>query len=129
MVNSAHMAALALAAAVALGGVITRAQAKVDVTGKWLLQVTTDAAGTTTPTVTFQQEGEGLTGHYSSETLGEAEVTGTIKGQAIVWSFNVDMQGQSLGVKYEGTVESATTMKGTIDLSGLGSGTFSGKKQ
>lgn len=120
---------VALVAAMALGSVIARAQAKLDITGKWVFSVTTDAGGTTTPTVTFKQDGENLTGHYSSETLGEADFTGTLKGQTIAFSFNVDMQGQSLGVKYDGTVESATTMKGTIDLSGLATGTFSGKKQ
>ncbi len=127
--NTMRGVGVALAAALALGGVIARAQAKFDVTGKWVLEVTTDAGGTTTPSVTFKQDGETLTGHYSSETLGEAEIAGTIKGQAIVWSFNADAQGQSLGVKYEGTVESPTSMKGTIDLSGLATGTFTGKKQ
>src|SRR5262249_3539862 len=52
---------------------------KVDVTGKWLFNVQTDA-GSGTPTVTLKQEGEKLTGHYSSQNFGEQELTGTVKG-------------------------------------------------
>ena len=46
---------------------------KVDVSGKWLFNVTTDA-GTGTPTVTLKQTGDSLSGHYSSQTLGEADL-------------------------------------------------------
>lgn len=62
------------------------AQGKVDLTGKWALEVNTEAGGTTNPTVTLKQDGAGLTGHYSSSTLGEAEIKGTVKGQAITFS-------------------------------------------
>ena len=51
---------------------------RVDVTGKWVFTVQTDA-GSGTPTVTLKQEGEKLSGHYSSQNLGEAELTGTVK--------------------------------------------------
>ena len=50
-------------------------------TGKWVFKVET-AAGSGTPTMTFKQEGEKLTGHYSGQ-LGEADLTGTVKGEAI----------------------------------------------
>jgi len=46
--------------------------AKVDVTGKWAFNVET-AAGSGTPTITFTQDGEKLTGKYSGQ-LGEAVV-------------------------------------------------------
>ena len=123
------MAVVALAAVVARGGAPVSAQAKGNVTGKWAREVTTDAGGTTTPTVTFTQEGEKLTGRYESATLGNAEITGEVKGQAITFGFNADLQGTAVAVTYAGTIESATTMKGTIDLAGLATGTFSGKKQ
>jgi hypothetical protein len=102
--------------------------AKVDVTGKWTFTVQTDA-GTGEPTVTLKQEGEKLTGHYSSQTLGEADLTGTVKGQQIQFSFTANAQGTSLEVKYSGTVESKDALKGTVDLGGLGSGTFTAKRQ
>src|SRR5262245_6151159 len=77
-----------------------RAQgAKVDVTGKWAFSVQTDA-GTGTPTVTLKQEGEKLTGHYSSQTFGEVDLTGTVKGNKIEFGFTGDLQGTKLEVKY-----------------------------
>ena len=68
--------------------------AKVDVTGKWAFAVET-GAGTGTPTMTFKQDGEKLTGHYSGQ-LGEADLTGTVKGQDIEFKFTVDAQGMTL---------------------------------
>jgi hypothetical protein len=102
--------------------------AKVDLTGKWTFTVTTDA-GTGEPAVTLKQDGEKLTGHYSSQVLGEADLTGTVKGQKIEFAFTADAQGTKLEVKYSGTVESKDALKGTVDLGGLGSGTFTAKRQ
>jgi len=104
-----------------------QAAAKVDVTGKWLFAVDT-SAGSGTPTFTFKQDGEKLTGHYSGQ-LGEAELTGTVKGQAISFTFTGDAQGNQIDAAYSGTVESKDAMKGTVKLAGLGEGTFTGKRQ
>jgi phage gp45-like len=104
------------------------AQQKLNITGKWVFEVQTDA-GTGTPTVTFKQDGEKITGHYSSMTLGEADLTGTLKGQALTFNFQADLQGQAVPVTYTATVDSNTTMKGTIDIGGAATGTFTGKKQ
>src|SRR2546421_451442 len=101
---------------------------KVDVTGKWLFNVQTDA-GSGTPTVTLKQDGEKLTGHYSSATLGEAELTGTVKGQDVKFSFSADAGGQSIQVTYTGTVDGKDSMKGSVDLGGLAQGTFTAKRQ
>ena len=99
-----------------------------DLTGKWLFNVQTDA-GTGTPTVTLKQDGEKLTGHYSSQTLGEADLTGSVKGQDIKFSFNADVQGNALVVTYTGTIESKDALKGSVDLGGLAQGTFTAKRQ
>jgi hypothetical protein len=115
-------------AALLAGSAILQAQTKTDVTGKWVLEVITQAGGTTMPEVTLKQEGEKLTGHYTSQTLGDATVTGTIKGQQIEFSFNAQVQGFGLHVIYTGTVD-GNTMKGKISLGELGDGTFRGKKQ
>ena len=101
---------------------------KTDVTGKWLFNVQTDA-GTGTPTVTFKQVGEKLSGHYSSQTLGEADLSGSVKGQTVNFTFNADLQGQSVPVTYAATIESKDSLKGTIDIGGVATGTFTGKRQ
>ena len=105
-----------------------QAEKKVDVTGKWMFSVTSDA-GTGTPTVTFKQQGDSLTGHYSSQAFGEVDFKGTIKDGKIAFSFGASLQGTSLNISYAGTVESADAMKGTVDFGGYGGGTFTAKKQ
>jgi hypothetical protein len=100
---------------------------KVDVSGAWAIQI--DLGGNTgTPTVTFKQEGEKLSGVYSSQILGEQQLTGTIKGNAIEFGFTASFEGNAVKVTYTGTVEK-DTMKGTVAFGDMGSGTFTGKKK
>lgn len=119
-VGAVLMLALGLSAAGAA------AQAKVDVTGKWAFNVET-SAGAGAPTFTFRQEGEKLTGHYTG-TFGEADLTGTVKGADITFSFTVDAQGNALKETYTGTVDK-DAMKGKLVIEGVGEGTFTAKKQ
>lgn len=119
------LAALVWAAAIA-GVSAQGSAAKVDVTGKWILNVETDAGGGM-PTLTFKQEGEKLTGTYQGQ-LGQTDLVGTVKGNAIEFSFNADTQGIKFVVTYTGTVEK-DTMKGTLNLGDLAQGTFTGKRQ
>lgn len=126
MRRMARWAAL-VAAVVVVTTAVGSAQDKVDLTGKWVFQVQTDA-GTGTPTFTIKQEGEKLTGHYVG-TLGEADFTGTSKGKDFSIAFAVDAQGMKLDVTYKGTVETKDTVKGTVSIAGLGEGTFTGKRQ
>ncbi len=106
---------------------VTAAQG-VNVTGTWTFTVET-GGGSGAPTLTFKQDGEKLTGHYSSQTLGEADLTGTVKGNAIQFTFNANAQGTEIDVVYAGTVDGGT-MKGTVNMAGGQlSGTFTGKKQ
>ena len=102
------------------------AQAKADVTGKWAFNVET-AAGAGTPSMTFKQDGEKLTGHYTGQ-LGESDLTGTVKGADISFTFTIDAQGTMIKASYTGTAD-ATSMKGKVVLEGLGDGTFTAKKQ
>jgi hypothetical protein len=110
------------------GRAAAQAPAKVDVTGAWAFEVQTEA-GTGTPLVTFKQDGERLTGHYSSSVLGEAELSGSIKGTAIEFTVEASVQGNAITVTFTGTVDDAGTMKGKVSFAGLGEGTFTGKRK
>ena len=100
---------------------------KVDVSGAWAMQI--DLGGNTgTPTVTLKQDGEKLSGTYSSQVLGEQQLTGTIKGSAIEFGFTASFEGNAVKVTYTGTVEK-DTMKGTVAFGDMASGTFTGKKK
>jgi hypothetical protein len=100
---------------------------KTDISGAWAFQVETPA-GSGTPTFTFKQEGEKLTGQYKGQ-FGEAPLTGSVKGNKIDFSIKVQAQGQEGTIKYTGTVEKDGTMKGTVDLGEIGSGTWTAKRQ
>lgn len=97
-----------------------------NVTGEWLFNVQTDQGGGT-PTITFKQDGEKLTGKYVGQ-LGNADLTGTVKGNAIHFTFTIDAQGQPAPVTYDGTVEK-NAMKGKLDIGGMINGTFTATKK
>jgi hypothetical protein len=99
----------------------------VAVAGKWALTVET-ASGTGSPTIELRQEGETLTGTYSSQVFGEQKLAGTIKGNVIRFGFTGSVQGATVTVTYTGTAD-ATTMKGKVTVGDLGEGTFTAKKQ
>jgi hypothetical protein len=127
-----HLRRASLAAALIVSFAASLASAgqgaKFDVSGTWAFDVQTDAGGGS-PTLVFKQEGEKLTGHYSGSTLGEAELTGTVKGAQIDFGFTASVQGNQLPVTFKGTLDSVTSMKGTLEITGLGTGTFAGKKK
>jgi hypothetical protein len=121
-------AVAAISAALLFGASIVQAgqAGKVDVTGKWAFNVET-AAGPGAPTFTFKQDGEKLTGHFVG-TFGEADLTGTVKGTDIKFTFSVDVQGTKLDETYIGTIDK-DAMKGKVEIVGIGDGTFTAKRQ
>jgi len=122
------LALLATAAAAWPASVRAQGDAKPDLTGKWTFTVQTDA-GSGTPTVTFKQQGDSLSGHYSSQALGERDFTGTFKDGKISFAFSAEVQGQQFTMSFSGTMDGPDAMKGSVDLGGMATGTFSGKRQ
>jgi hypothetical protein len=125
--RAAMRTGLAVAVVAAATAIAAAQAAKVDLTGKWTFDVQTDA-GSGTPTVTFKQDGEKLTGHYSGQ-LGDVDITGSVKGSDFSFSFTSDLQGNKLDVTYKGTIETKDSLKGTLSIAGLGNGTFTAKRQ
>jgi hypothetical protein len=96
------------------------------VAGEWNLTVESPN-GTGTPTVTFKQDGETLTGTYKGR-FGESPLKGTIKGNEIKFSTTISPQGQDLVIEYTGTVD-GDSMKGKAKFGEMGEGNFTGKKK
>ena len=119
------MKTLTLLASVLLLTTTLSAQ-KFDLTGEWIFDVQTDG-GSGQPSLTFKQDGEKLTGKYKGQ-LGEADLTGTVSGKTLKFSFSGDAQGTAFTVTYDGEIESNSAVKGTVDLAGMASGTFTGKR-
>ena len=97
------------------------------VAGVWALTVET-GQGTGRPSVKLQQDGDKLTGTYSSEVFGEQAVTGTVKGTAVTFAFTASFEGNTFTVTYAGTVEK-DSMKGKVTLGEFGEGTFTGTRK
>ena len=93
-----------------------------DISGKWTFNVVLDA-GSGSPTFEFTQSGEKLTGKYHGQ-FGDADLTGTVKGDAIEFTFG----GAAGTVKYTGKIESATKMSGKCEYGEAGNGTFTATK-
>jgi hypothetical protein len=120
-------ASAATAAAPAKPADSTAAAPAANITGAWAFQVQS-SNGTGTPTFTFKQDGEKLTGQYKGA-FGEAPVAGTVKDNKIEFTLKIDAQGQAMTIKYAGTVEKDGTMKGTAEVGELGSATWTAKRQ
>jgi hypothetical protein len=106
----------AFAAAVAFGA---------EITGTWNFSVETDA-GSGNPVFHLKQDGEKLTGTYKG-LLGEADVTGSVKGNEVV----IEWQNEQVGrIRYTGTLDAdAASMKGKVLFGNAGSGTFTARKK
>ena len=100
--------------------------ADANVAGEWDL-IVESPAGTGTPHFSLKQEGASISGTYKGA-LGEAPVTGTVKGNAVTIKFQVEAQGMEMEVSYVGTVDGAA-MSGTVTLGDFGEGKFTGKKK
>jgi hypothetical protein len=105
---------------------VAQLAAAADVTGTWIMAVET-SAGSGSPTFVLVQKGDALSGSYKGQ-LGEAQVTGTVKGDDVTIEYKVDGQAGSLAVKYSGKTD-GKTMSGKVSLGQLGEGTFTGTKQ
>lgn len=100
------------------------AEGQTDLSGSWQLTVNTDN-GVSNPTMTLTQEGSALSGSYSSQALGESDVTGSVDGDKVTISFSASLQGQSVPVVYSGTIGGDGTLSGGLDIAdGMLTGTF-----
>jgi hypothetical protein len=118
---------LTLLRTLTIAAVVCMAAYAHDISGKWTFNVET-SAGSGSPTFVFKQSGEKLTGTYNG-TFGTAELTGTVKGDAIEFSFEASVGDQKGKVVYKGKIQDAGKMSGDVDYAGLGQGTWTGTKQ
>lgn len=82
------------------------------IAGKW--QVHTSISGNESDAVcTFAQKDDALTGNCASD-RGTFEITGKINGTKVTWSYKSDYNGTPLTVKYDGAVDAAAGMKGSV---------------
>ena len=94
------------------------------VNGTWVLNVDLGGGQGGAPTFVLEEKEAGkLSGTYSGA-LGQADITGTVDGAQVEFSFS----SEAGNVTYKGTV-SGDMMEGTCNYGDVGSGTFKGKKK
>ena len=98
----------------------------IDVTGSWESTVESPQ-GAMTSAATYKQTGEELTGTHVGQ-MGELQLKGTVKGNAISYQITIEMGGQQLTITYSGTVN-GDTITGTADFGGMGSGNWTAKRK
>jgi|tagenome__1003787_1003787.scaffolds.fasta_scaffold20976526_2 hypothetical protein len=64
---------------------------------------------------TFVQNGSDLTGTCPSEG-GEAKLTGKVEDKKVTWTYKSQYEGAPITVKYDGRLESATKIVGTVNV-------------
>jgi hypothetical protein len=119
-----HALALGVALLAPLA-IAARPLLQVNLTGSWGFTVVTEN-GTGTPTVTMTQKGDSLTGTYESARSGALPFKGTVRDS--LFSFTATTPGGTTYL-FTGAVVDANTVKGTMELGGMGSATFSGTRK
>jgi len=97
-------------------------------TGAWTVSLQLDTI-TATPTLNLKQDGEKLTGDYTSQQYGKFPLTGTVKGSDVTFSVTMTIEGNSVTATYAGKVQPDGTISGSADVAGIMSGTFSATRK
>lgn len=96
-------------------------------TGSWKISINVNGEDHAAA-CTFQQDGEKLAGTCKGET-GEGALTGQVTGEKITWQHQIPYNGETLTLVYTGTFNSATEIKGAVNVQPYDiTGDFSGKK-
>src|SRR3954466_53951 len=99
-----------------------------DLTGDWTVSPMLETINAT-PSLTLKQNGEKLTGEYTSQQYGKFPVTGTVTGSDVTFSVSMNIEGNGITAVYTGTVQPDGTMKGSVGLGDAMSGTFSATRK
>jgi hypothetical protein len=106
----------------------TAAPGTVDLSGAWNMSLQLDTI-TATPSMVLKQEGTKLTGEYTSQQYGKFPLTGEVTGTAVSFSVSMNIEGNAITASYSGVVQADGSLKGSVDLAGAMSGTFSATKK
>ena len=93
-----------------------------NVAGKWNGSLKLESIQST-PSLTFVQDGEKLTGTYQGY-YGASPIEGTVKEKEISFTVTYNIEGSRIQAVFTGTVD-GESMGGRVEFEGAGSGTWS----
>jgi len=119
-----HQLLIVVLLSLALG---TTGAGAANISGTWVCSVdrASEKGGPFNVTFVFNQEGERLTGtFYGFGPIGEQKVTGAVKGDKVVFGFDLKGPGNkgAFTATFNGTIESPTKMTGTVGSPFCGAG-------
>ncbi len=97
-------------------------------TGDWVTAVELPNM-TANPGITLKQDGEKLTGDYTSAQYGKFPINGTVKGNDVTFWFAMSVEGTAMNVTYTGKIEADGSLKGSVNYGDMMSGTFSATRK
>jgi hypothetical protein len=123
---SSRLVAVAAASLIAISTAVAAAAQRlaVDLTGKWTFEVVTEN-GTGTSAVAMTQQGDSLTGTYTSGRMGTLPFKGLVQGQTFTFAANTS---GGTTFTFHGSIVDADHIKGDLDFGGQGGATFSGTR-
>ena len=100
-----------------------------NIAGKWTATLELEI-GTSTPALEFKQDGDKITGTYTSSRYGAAPLTGTVAAdRKLVFNVKLDAEGQQITMAFTGIVSTDGTMLGgKVEIEGMGEGTWTAKR-
>ena len=97
-------------------------------TGDWVASVQLDTINAT-PGMTLKQDGEKLTGEYTSAQYGKFPLNGTVKGDDVSIWFAMSVEGTAINVTYTGKIQPDGSIAGSVNFGDMMSGTFSATRK
>ncbi len=120
-------AIVAAAALVAIAGTATAALVH-DLTGRWMLAVVTDN-GTGYPVLELKQEGDRISGSYTSNAMGSRTISGSVRGDTMSFVLSASGAGEGVVLTYTARIVTPDSLNGFVDFAGMGGATFTGRRQ
>jgi hypothetical protein len=97
-------------------------------TGDWVASVQLENINAT-PGLSLKQDGEKLTGEYTSAQYGKFPLNGTAKGDDVSIWFAMSVEGTAINVTYTGKIQPDGSIQGSVNFGDMMSGTFSATKK
>jgi len=108
------MKPLLLSFLLASAAVLATAADNPSLSGKWQVQ-SSIAGNDNDQACTFTQKDTDLSGTCTSDN-GTVNITGKVDDKKVTWSYKSEYNGTPLTVKYEGRLESATKIVGSVSV-------------
>ena len=99
-----------------------------DLTGRWQLAVVTDN-GTGYPILELKQEGDMVTGSYTSNAMGARTISGRVYGDTLSFTLSPSGAGEGMVLTYTARIVTPDSLNGYVDFAGQGGARFTGARQ